>query len=96
MYQLESLSELTAKEYFMKKVFLVERTDPVDWDEYDSCVIIADNEEEVHRMIESDDIPNFNQSGKSYWDTGRDRRKVTEIDLNDDKSCLVCSSFNAG
>ena len=96
MYQLENLFKLTAKEYFMKKVFLVQRTDPIDWDEYDSCVIIADNEEEVHKMIDGGDTSNFNQSDNNYWDTGKEYRKVTEINLNETKSYLLCSSFNAG
>ena len=69
-----------------KKIFKVERTDKIGYDEYDSCVILADNIEEVIELINSDTI--------SYNDQGR--RTITEIDLNTVSSCLLVSSYNAG
>lgn len=80
----------------MKKLFLVEKTDYIDWDEYDSCVIVADNEEEVHKMIDNKNISAFGDKYKSYFDNGKSFRRITEINLNAVDSCLLCSSFNAG
>ena len=69
-----------------KKIFKVERTDSISYDEYDSCVIIANSKEEVIELINSNSI--------SYYDRGK--RTITEIDLNTVSSCLLVSSFNAG
>lgn len=70
----------------MKKVFIVVRTDEVDYDEYDSCVIVADSVEEVEYMILN--------SKTSYWDNGF--RKIKEIDLENCESMELVASFNAG
>ena len=75
----------------MKKLYLVKRKTPVDYDEYDRCVIIADSEEEVNDMID-----NRTEWFTNYWDTGKEDRSITEIDLNTCKSMEICSSFNAG
>lgn len=75
----------------MKKVFLIERTDGVDYDEYDSCVIIADSLEEVEEILSTRELP----SGKrlDYWDNGL--RTVKEIDLSKCESMELLASFNA-
>lgn len=81
----------------MKKVFLVKRKSDADYDEYDSCVIVADGVDEVNFMI---DHPNEYYekygTGAGYWDKGIDDREIIEIDLSTVKSGGLCSSFNAG
>ena len=71
----------------MKKLYLVKKLCPI-YDEYDSCVIVADSKDEVNDMIDSLSI--------NYWDRGKGDRTITEIDLNTCKSMEICSSFNAG
>jgi hypothetical protein len=76
----------------MKKVFLVKRITKVNYDEYDSCVIVADDEDDVNEIIENYiDYPGVDQG---YADRGRHDRKITEISL--EHRGIVCSSFNAG
>ena len=79
------------------KVYLVKRTDEVNYDEYDSCVVIAESVEQVEDIINRKvdyvyDIEN--RIGQSYWDMGN--RTITEIDLSSNKHGIICSSYNAG
>ena len=84
------------------KLFLVERKAKVSYDEYDSCVIIAPDEETIHNMLSKD--RNFwkeqfgaYESTQDYWDYGKDDREITEIDLNQiEKPIILVSSYNAG
>jgi len=78
----------------MKKVFLITRTDDVDYDEYDSCVIIADSSEEVAHMIDTGELNSNEDEYLGYWDNGK--RIIKEIDLNTIDSKIICSSYNAG
>ena len=81
----------------MKKVFLVKRKGGVDYDEYDSCVIVADDINELNFMI---DNPNEYYkkygTGPRYWDNGINDRDITEINLDTAQSMCLCASFNAG
>lgn len=70
----------------MKNVYVVKRTDHVNYDEYDSCVIVADSIEEVENMI--------NNKKTSYEDFGK--RIIKKIDLFECGSMELVSSFNAG
>jgi hypothetical protein len=38
------------------KIYLVERNDKIDWDEYDSWVIRANNEEEAKEITGYEDV----------------------------------------
>ena len=77
----------------MKKIFLVYRTDDVDYDEYDSCVITAKDKEEVIEIIESKSRGDCGDCG--YWDKGQ--REILEILLdNNQPSEIIIESFNAG
>jgi hypothetical protein len=78
----------------MKKVFLITRTDNVDYDEYDSCVIVADNKEEVAHIIDTGELNSNKDEYLDYWDNGK--RIIKEIDLNTIGSKIICSSYNAG
>lgn len=91
-------------------IYLVKRTDSYSYDEYDSCVILANSEEEVEAMIapriydkamgcyaSTSKIPNLVVSADSlnYCDNG-----LHEITLiGSTHLCerqIICSSFNAG
>lgn len=82
----------------MKKVYLVERLDDVDYDEYISCIILANSVEEVNEIIGK--YPN-KQNIKGgyylgYWDNGLSDRKITEINLNEVSSGILLTSFMGG
>lgn len=81
----------------MKKLFKVTRISNVNYDEYDSCVIVADNIAEVNYLIDNKDEC-YSERGFSiyYWDKGTSDRKIEEINLETCGSMEVCSSFNAG
>lgn len=81
----------------MKKVFIVRRTDKIDYDEFDSVVIIADNEQEVIDIIEGRvRVKEYegNMYKCDYWDRGS--REIEEIDLANCGSMELLASFNAG
>lgn len=78
----------------MKKVFVVRRTDKISYDEYDSCVIIADSLEEVEKILNTKNKPLENGRWLQYWDKGE--REIEEIDLSICDSMEVVASFNAG
>ena len=65
------------------KIYLIERTDRVGYDEYDSYVVIAKNRKKAESLIDS-------------WGCGPKNPtiKVTEIKL--DKEQILLGSFNAG
>ena len=86
-----------SEEENMKKIFLVKRIGKVDYDEYDSCVIIADDENEVNYMIDNS-AEWYKETGKyiNYNDEGITDRKITEINLETSESKELVSSFNAG
>lgn len=73
----------------MKKVFLVVRTDSVGYDEFDSAVFIADNEEEVVNMIDT-----RKKYAYGYYDYGE--RKIIKVDLENETNRELINSFNAG
>ena len=33
------------------KIYLVERTDKIDWDEYDSFVVVAESDENARKLV---------------------------------------------
>jgi len=67
----------------MLKFYFVERTDHLDYDEYDSCVVVAENEDEAFKIAE-----------ENYYRFSRDYVEITEILL--DKAKPVLGSYNAG
>ena len=67
----------------MYKLYRVERTDDVDYDEYDECVVIAKDENEA-----------FSIAAENYFYFEKDKVDITEIKLNESKPVL--GSFCAG
>ena len=84
------------------KLFLVKRKMKIGYDEYDSCVIIAPDEETIHDMLSKDrsfwkEQFGIDESTQHYWDCGKDDREIIEIDLNQiEKPIILVSSYNAG
>jgi hypothetical protein len=79
------------------KLYKVERTDYIGWDEYDAVVVYATDEENAKRI------------GIQYMSTQEERVKVTYIGIADDamikeheqhvdesKKNIILDSFNAG
>ncbi len=79
------------------KLYKVERTDYIEWDEYDAVVVYATDEENAKRI------------GIQYMSTQEESVKVTYIGIADDamikeheqhvdksKKNIILDSFNAG
>lgn len=82
------------------KVFRITSTS-VGYDEFDSCVVVAESEEAVRKMIsvDTDGWRNVDCSTSSYCDDVwfskyQGDLKISEIDLN--KPQVICASYNAG
>lgn len=69
------------------KFYLVERTDNCGYDEFDSCVITADNEETAKELAYTLN----NRWNKSFTP---ETVKVTEIKAVENK--IILASYNAG
>jgi hypothetical protein len=71
------------------KIFLIERTDIIDYDEYDSFVVIASNR---LKAIETT-LPTWGE-----WKVDTTKLKVTNLGIarSQIKSGIVLGSFNAG
>lgn len=92
----------------MKNIYLVQRTDGFDYDDFDSFVCIAKDEEEARAMKpehvrEHQTIPLeptlHNTTDKySGWVSSFNHVKVTFLGKAklSQKSGLLCASFNAG
>lgn len=79
----------------MKKIYLVE-VEECGYDQYDSMVVIADNEQEAIEMCKARDY-----ESDTSWGCGgfiKEQGKITakEIDLNANNSQIILTSFNAG
>ena len=79
----------------MKKIYLV-TVEECGYDEYDSMVVIANNEQEAIEMCKAQDY----EGGTSWGCDGfvKEQGKITakEIDLNTNNSQIILTSFNAG
>ena len=70
----------------------------VGWDEFDSCIIVAENEEEVYTMLEH--CENYTKvviNGKDtniFFSDSQGKITIEEVDLT--QSAIICTSFNAG
>jgi len=86
-------------------IYLIERTTPHDYDEYDSAVVIAKDEEEARATSPSMDPADIQQVVPALtaecprfdsW-VGQDAVKVTLIGLSYTQGRkVICASFNAG
>lgn len=76
-----------------------------DWDQYDSCIVVAESEEDVRSMLENDShwITNrvvvktptpTKHTVTCYFESNQGKIFIEEVDLN--TKDVICSSFNAG
>ena len=87
-------------------LYLVERTDKVTWDEYDSFVVCAESEDEARRVypggrmfFEDDMSEESRKYFKWCWTDKIETLEVTCIGLASvslKNRQVICSSFNAG
>lgn len=82
------------------KVFEVYAED-TDWDQYDSCVIVAEDVEAVKAMMThvengrySYTAINHNSDDEVHFYDSQGLIYIKEVDLT--KAGIVCASFNAG
>jgi hypothetical protein len=75
-------------------IYLVTRTDEADYDEYDAMVVIAESEA---RAVKIHPDGNGRTDGK-FWVNDSATLKVELIGIakDDEKECVVLSSFHAG
>ena len=84
------------------RLYLVERTDSIGWDEYISFVCVADSEESARQINPSDSSSKWTGerwTSDSYGWPNPSTLKVTEIgspSKNLNNGDIVISSFNAG
>ena len=80
----------------MKNLYLVERTDEVGYDEYDSFVVCAESEEQARSTH-----PDINNNNDCTWINNADSTYISctyigvasdHVELNE----VIISSFNAG
>lgn len=87
-------------------LYLVERTDKVTWDEYDSFVVCAESEDEARRVhpsgvsfFEDDMSEQSKRYFKSSWTDKIETLEVSCIGLASislKNREVICASYNAG
>ena len=79
----------------MKRIYLVERTDDVDYDEYTGFVCVADDEEEAIAIC---DYEHGRDSIYSEWPLKTRTVKITLVGVAVDglESSIIFESFLAG
>ena len=80
----------------MKKIYLVE-VEKCGYDEYDSMVVIANNEQEAIDLCKSEDY----ETAENGWLSDgfvktQGKITATEINLTTKNSQVILKSFNAG
>ena len=79
----------------MKKVYLV-KVEKCDYDQYDSMVVIANNEEEAINLCKCEDYDNCSSSlFAEGFIKSQGKITATEVDLSKN-SQIILTSFNAG
>jgi hypothetical protein len=81
-------------------IYHVNRLGKIDYDEYDSCVVIAPDAEIARRMIPPDGRMYFDSdSQNSFWGWEVPGKLVVNLigtALPGETQRVVCASFNAG
>ena len=71
------------------KLFLIERNDQVDYDEYDSAVIVAETPEQALQILKD-------RHGTYDWSNGWRMYDVNITEIIPTVAGIVIESFNAG
>ena len=87
-------------------LYLVERTDKVTWDEYDSFVVCAESEDEARRVYPSGRMffeDDMSEQSKRYFKSGwTDKIETLEVicvglaSVSLENRQVICASYNAG
>jgi len=75
------------------KLWLIYRTDDIDYDEYDSAVVMAETEEQARNLFPQDFDSKVNLKNVVVECIGKSDKK-TEKKYS--SLGIICSSFNAG
>lgn len=80
-------------------IYLIERPDSVDYDEYDSAVVYAFSEEEARKIHPSGNLNSIELDIYDGW-IPSEEVKVTLLGVASEpitlKSSVICASFNEG
>ena len=79
-------------------IYLLEQNDITGYDTYDSCVVIAENENNAKLLHPcSFNFKKIPCKSNYNWTNNPDRVKVTLLGIsNKQEESVICSSFNAG
>lgn len=74
------------------KIYLVSRIDSIDYDQFDSFVIVANNKEEALHLKK------LNEDNYGTWTDSYDNLEILEIGISTKykKAEIILGSFNAG
>jgi len=75
------------------KLWLIYRTDDVEYDEYDSAVVIAETEEQARSLFPQSEYSKVDLKNVVAISIGKPDRKTEKKYAVEG---IVCSSFNAG
>ena len=66
------------------KLYLVHRNDSVDYDEYESAIVIAESQEDAIQMLKTSLEEKYGEGQEWMW--GNFDVTVKEVDLNEQKN----------
>jgi hypothetical protein len=85
-------SSSLAEEFRFMPVYLIERTDDVDYEETASFVVVATNEQQARELAKQSEQDNYSST---YTATSWDEATVTEV-KPDGEPRIVLADFRAG
>ena len=68
------------------KLYLVYRNDSVDYDEYESAIVVAESQEDAIQMLKASLEETYGEGQEAMW--GNFNVTVKEVDLNEQKIIL--------
>jgi inorganic pyrophosphatase/exopolyphosphatase len=68
------------------KLYLVHRNDSVDYDEYESAIVVAESQEDAIQMLKTSLEEKYGEGQEWMW--GNFNVTVKEVDLNEQKIIL--------
>lgn len=80
------------------KLFKI-KLDNVWYDDYDSCIIVAESKEQVEELCKCKFVKcdYRNILSESFYIHNGQKWTITEVDINEIKQpTIICSNFNAG
>ena len=68
------------------KIFYIVRNDSVDYDEYESAIVVAESQEDAIQMLKASLEEKYREGKEEMW--GNFDVTVKEVDLNEQKIIL--------